>query len=627
MIRNNPPLRLCKDCGKLILTALLLQVLTVTPLALARSPGSDLESSYRFLVSDRGTTGGILYPATAGKLQGWRLPLSFADSAEYWGAYVCRLPGNTCLVTDSYDPQSYTLTPEKSPAGELQTERVNIHNGANIYDAATWQIAVMLGQVRNGFSLPDRQDAYTLVSNQNTLLKEGYNGNSGHASAGENRALTVGKVFVYNNQAITAPRQAYTFRMLPRKWLSSDPFIGSPYADQVKTSGLPLQNPDYQAGTVTWTDWKPITGENAWAFLLGPLQAAYIHYVIDLKLAFVPLADPAVQNALDLLPTFAAMQSPTGAVYYAPAGTVMNQGERLIDPCEVAVENNLSLYAGLKMLDATLQATLRQEKNLGAKEREAIKEALQLSDAMINGGVINNNRTTSGLLSFFRNKAWVNGGFVQGGRTDDPGSAVAWLPNLQAKAVDVNTWGIAAIGPRQIDAWFGPGATYRNWQQIKQWGGYGVGKTLWGVGFSDQDGNGIDADGNYRQGILSTEWTAGAITMLRSMIAYYQTIPATSPQYREARGYLATLTIDEQSMLAGLEKMRIDTYATADFPGRPQDYLHLLPLGPTRPFVYASKRYLIPFGWYANPVPSTCATAWIIMVADGYNPFAYGGKY
>ena len=627
--RNNLPLLTYEGCGKGIRTAVivLLQVLAVIPLAQARSPGSDLEPSYRFLVSDHDRAGGVLYLATAGKLQGLRLPLSFADSAHYWGAYVCHLPGNTCLVTDSYDPHTYALTPQKTPAGDLQTERVNIHNGANIYDAATWQIAVVLGQVLNGFSLPDRQDAYALVSNQNSLLQEGYNGNSSHAQAGENRAVTAGRVFVYNNQVITDPKKAYTFRMLPRKWLSSDPFIGTPYADQVKTSGLPLQNPDYQAGRVTWTDWKPITGENAWAFLLGPLQAAYIHYVIGLKSAFVPLSDPALQNALDLLPTFAAMQSSSGAVYYAPAGTVMNQGDRLVDPHEVAVENNLSLYAGLKILDATLQATLRHEKNLGEKDKKAVNEALLLGQAMINGGVINNNRTTSGLLSFFKNEAWRSGGFVQGGRADDPGSANTWLPSLQPKAVDVNTWGITALGPRQIDAWFGPGAAYRNWQQVKQWGGYGVGKTLWGVGFSDQDGNGIDAGGHYRQGVLSTEWTAGAITMLRCMIAYYQTIPPASPRYGEARGYLATLKIDEQSMLAALEKMRVDTYATAAFPGRPRDYLHLLPLGSTRPFVYASKRYLIPFGWYANPIPSTCATAWVIMVADGYNPFAYGGRY
>ncbi len=269
---------------------------------------------------------------------------------------------------------------------------------------------------------------------------------------------------------------------------------------------------------------------------------------------------------------------------------------------------------------------MTHEKDLSTKDRETISEALQLAKAMINGGVFVSNRPTAGLLSFFRNLAWRNGEFVQGGRADDPNSADKWLPNLQTKAVDVNTWGIAALGPEQIDTWFGFGAAYKNWQQIKGWGGYGIGKTLWGVGFSDQDGNGIDADGNYRQGILSTEWTAGAITMLRCMIGYYQTLSPDSSQYGEAKRFTEALTVDEQSMLAALEKMRIDTYTASGFPGQPDNYQTLQPFRQTRPYLYASKRYLIPFGWYANPIPSTCATAWMVMVADCFNPFVYSGR-
>ena len=184
-----------------VVIIILLHALALPPVIQAQPPDSDLESSYRFLVSDRDTADGILYTATAGKLQGRRLPLSFADSAEYWGAYVCRLPGNTCIVTDIYNPQSYTLTPQKSPAGDLQTERINTHNGTNIYDAATWQIAVMLGQAINRFPLPNNQDAYALVSNQNYLLREGYNGNSSHAIASENRAVTAGKLFTTINRS------------------------------------------------------------------------------------------------------------------------------------------------------------------------------------------------------------------------------------------------------------------------------------------------------------------------------------------------------------------------------------------------------------------------------------------
>lgn len=616
-----------KDCsGKGLWALVLLPILLLFPLTKAQATDRELASSYKFLVSERSTGGGILYTATAGKLRGRLLPLSFVDSPEYWGDYVCRLPGNTCAVVDIYDPSSYTLTPEKSPAGDLQTERINTHNGSNIYDAATWQIAVMLGHVVNGFALAGGLQPYVLISNQNDLLQQGHNGNSSRVGASENRAVTVGEVFVYNQQAITDPQQAYTFRMLPDNWLSADPFAGTSYAGLITTRGLPKDNPDYQPGKVTWTDWKPISGENSWAFLIGPLQAAYLHHVVDRKKACVPLQDSAVASALALLPTFAHMQSPTGGIYYAPAGTVSNQGDQLVNPYFVSVENTLSLYAGLTILRSTLQAIRSQPQDVSAQDKGALNEALQLIEVMINGGILDNDRVTSGLLSFFAHVAWQGGEFVQGGSADDPAQSVKWIPSESPKAVDVNTWGIAALGPQRIDGWFGFGAAYQNWQQVKQWGAYGRGKTLWGVGFSDQDGNGIDVDGNYRQGVLSAEWTAGAITMVRSMIGYYQRIVKDSQNASQALQFVEKLTIEEESMLAAMAYMRLDTYARAAFPGSPQHMPQLLPPRQSTPYVYASKRYLIPFGWYANPLPSTCATAWMIMVHDGYNPFVYGGK-
>jgi hypothetical protein len=45
----------------------------------------------------------------------------------------------------------------------------------------------------------------------------------------------------------------------------------------------------------------------------------------------------------------------------------------------------------------------------------------------------------------------------------------------------------------------------------------------------------------------------------------------------------------------------------------------------SKPYLYASRRYRVPFGWYANPIPSTVSTAWIIMLADDFDPFGYGG--
>src|SRR5882757_10084372 len=107
---------------------------------------TDLEASYAFLVSGRDTRGGILQTVSTGSLAGLELPLSFRDSADYWGAYVCALPDNSCAATDVYDPRNYTLAPPPGHAGDLQTERVDVHNGTDIYDGATWQIAVVLGE-------------------------------------------------------------------------------------------------------------------------------------------------------------------------------------------------------------------------------------------------------------------------------------------------------------------------------------------------------------------------------------------------------------------------------------------------------------------------------------------------
>ena len=45
------------------------------------------------------------------------------------------------------------------------------------------------------------------------------------------------------------------------------------------------------------------------------------------------------------------------------------------------------------------------------------------------------------------------------------------------------------------------------------------------------------------------------------------------------------------------------------------------------PYLYASKRYFIPFGWNANPLPSTCSTSWVIMLQKHFNPFVLGGGY
>jgi hypothetical protein len=250
---------------------------------------------------------------------------------------------------------------------------------------------------------------------------------------------------------------------------------------------------------------------------------------------------------------------------------------------------------------------------------------------MLSGGTLPGDRYTRGLQEFLRTRAWRDGEFVQAGFADAAAAASEeWRPVLEPKAIDVNTWGVAALGARQVDAWFGFGAANRLWESLKRWGAYGEGRTLWGVGYSDRDGNGQTPEGVFRSGVLSAEWTAGAIVMLRNMIDYYSSLAPDSPDAVRARDWVATLRTDERALVIGMQHLQFSRYIKANLPGKPRDYANLIvePTSPVRsePYLYSSRRYLVPFGWYGNPLPSTSSTAWAVLVADHYDPFGYGGK-
>ena len=581
-----------------------LAALLVMPLC-ASAEDVKLAETYRFLVSSRSGAHGALGQIASGESKGRPYPFSFFSTADYWGAYVCAWPDRRCAVTDVYNPGDYSLTPAEGPGAALQVERVNTHNGSNIYDAATWQIAVMLGAVQHGFAAG--VNVYELVSGQNALLRDT-----------AKRALTNGSTFAYNGKPIKNPVRAYAFRMHSDGYIAPDPLAQSRYAELITARGIPPGRSEYAPGRITWTDWKPFTGENAWAFLLGPLHAAYLQHIVERQQKFVPWDDIALRNALDVLQTFAAMQSAMGGVYYSPSGTFANQGRTLVSPYFVSVENNASLYAGLQVLGGTLQAQL-QHGALSSSQRVEARNALQLVRTMIEGGRFADGRTTAGLHAFFKQAAWREGEFVQGGYANDPERPHPWEPVLSPRAVDANTWTIAALGPQRIDAWFGDGAAYQAWERVKAWGGYGRNRELWGVGFSDIDGNGRDASGVYRDGVLSSEWTAGAITLVRRLLEYYSQANTTA-----ARSHVRSLRADEASMSKGLQTLRYDRYAQTDFAGKPARYAELIPQR-SLPYLYASRRMFVPFGWQANPLPSTCATAWAILLASRFDPFRYGG--
>ncbi len=577
---------------------------------------------------------GLTYQGTVGDLNGLRLPLSYYSTADYWAKYVGSLPGNDLHVVDVYNPMDYTLTPQPgSPGGDLQIERVNVFNGTDIYDAACWQIALAVCG-KAGLKSSSGQDLFAIAQNQNTLLKAGYDGNAPEPHPGANRAVTRDDgVFSYNGEKIASSNEAYLFRMITRNWLSKDPFIGTPYMQYIQAENLP-QNSDYQAGKITWMDWKPITGENAWAFLIGPLQTAYLQQVSSGS-QFVPFSSDPVQNALGILYALGRMQSEIGAIYYACQGSLGNQGDQPVNPYQVSVENNASSLAGLLIFQQVLADELKYETDLSADQKQQVQTALSQIAAMIHGGPTPQGTQTKGLLSFFKNNAWNpdEGIFYQGGEANNPQLGADWVPVSEPKAVDVNTWTVSVLGQPLIDQWFGSCSAYKIWQKVKSWGGFvGPDGSIWGVGYSDQDGNGKEDSAS--KGIISAEWTAGAINMLRCLIQQYQAMPLTakcsSCQRMQNSKCVQDLQKDHDSMLKNLMTLRTDLYSTTEAYSsvRPGDYLSLVPIPSDKlAFLYASKRYMLPFGWYANPLPSTTSTSWAILLHYNFNPFKIGGDY
>lgn len=226
----------------------------------------------------------------------------------------------------------------------------------------------------------------------------------------------------------------------------------------------------------------------------------------------------------------------------------------------------------------------------------------------------------------------------------------AWVPvpASDAQAVDVNTWGVAALGVHFFDTQVpgnSIGESFKVWQAVRSFSGYYNNGLLLGVGYSSLDGNAgaKDHPAGDTSGIISGEWTFGAINFVRCMIDTYQAMlvatklpNASFNSSASLPDMIAQLKADEKSMLVGVQELRTDKFGSSSILSGHR------PSSPTEPgfwdrlvgmssgamgYLYASKRYYIPFGWMSNPIPSTASTTWGIMVNYNFNPFAYAGAY
>jgi len=519
------------------------------------------------------------------------MPRSYRADAAYWRRQAYMGKGNHPSPLDS--PESIQ-------------DRVYATTCLNLYDGATWQIALALENLFEPAEMYQRQVLFQSSTNGGAELPaEG--GPGGLASIrGETDDFVYGcdakpgssldqveypcphwnQTFCLSDQYVPVKRPgASMFRLIGTHFRVADPFLGD---IAVSYKVPPKPEPTWNKwGAIIWDDWKPITGENVWANMIGPLQVLFLKGNGTLPKVTGWKDVPAeVKIGISIMPAMEALASPLGSLYHCPKGSKLFPEDE-DEATNVSNENNVSAYAALRMFAYVLQGLI---KNSDASIPE-LDAALQSAQKLLDG-----------LDSWMEKYAFVQleSGYkvvLQGGHVTCDGTFKPAV--IEGKggdplnfAVDCQTWSVAAMGPDKLDKIGGDGTVYGMWQAVKQRSAYlQPDGSLGGVGYT---GNGT------RHDIWSAEWTYGAITMLREAAEYYN---SAHPDWS------ANLQADAQAMMLAMER----NYQNG---GMETDDGAML---------YANKRFFIPWGWYANQVASTCSTAWRIMNRYNFNPFVLGG--
>eukprot|EP01013_Petalomonas_cantuscygni_P002351 TRINITY_DN1239_c0_g1_i1.p1 TRINITY_DN1239_c0_g1~~TRINITY_DN1239_c0_g1_i1.p1 ORF type:complete len:615 (+),score=143.75 TRINITY_DN1239_c0_g1_i1:105-1949(+) len=492
------------------------------------------------------------------------------------------------------------VTPDRMNNYTFQTETMLTTAGTNIYDAAVWSIALC----RAGHC--DTAKAYyrSVISTAHTVQLQDIRGDKacgGVMAWGEcSDPQQSGKCgFCYGDTANKTPAKenAWFFRMIS-DWYA--------FADTVD-----LRCPEKRLEWV-WNDWKPIAGENAWAQLTGIVQ------VLSLEnggIDRIPPRDPLMQVAADFVSWLPNMLTPAGAipghadargVYFCPRNMFYSLNRDA--GSSVSVENNASLLAGLRLFLRAISAAGSPYAHLVTTTKSLIQaiEAFLLAaytthdiPAAAAAGQGRASVGASASPSFVPPPAGTYHFFSQGGSIDHATGKWLWAQgtDIPTFAVDCQTWVALVLGADTIDGKYGGGTALKVWETTKQLAGYGMqadGKVK-GVGYTVQDSS---------SPVFSGEWTMGAVTMLRVL--------ANSSSYTVQTRDMILAEADFMAAAVAKE-LRLDVPKAS---------------GGTVPSVrYSSQRYWIPFGWYANPLPATSSTSWMLLDDLKYNPLGADGAY
>lgn len=548
------------------------------------------------------------------------LPLSYRDvlpnGQVYWGT-------KTYLDAGAFDPNGTQLPLDDIIAIQ---ERTLSRFGLNLYDGAVWEIALALWNRWDVAEIYERNILYTSTTGpagrengnpggivniraDSTDFKYGDDKISGNAL----KQITYpGNATHFTQDADGKPSKtgvkkgpgALFYRMIGPKYQMIDPLDGN-YANSWK---YPWPNNDHKTpwnsyGLIHFNDWKPIIGENVWGGILGPLQALEIKSGNNLTNTTCgdPSAEPQlpcdwtkydstpppVQLAITLLPGLEALQSEMGSLYHCPWGAKIYPYDS-DEGFNVSNENNSSAYVSLKILAAVLKNYTKGggDEMLTYGQQTAEKLAKGLEDWFSKHLLSKDGELPNGVRLAY-----------QGGHINSTGYHPVPLNDVGGIAIDCQTWGTTVIGAENMDKWYGPDMAYKIWVGAKKYAGFYQNGVLAGVGYTSLRKNSSAAPDNH---IWSAEWTFGAINMCQVIGQQYKALGKMD--------YYTELMKDAQSMWNEVTKPWPDGLQFSD-----------------GSYVYANKRFFIPWGWYANPMGATCSTGWAVIQQQNYNPFEWGG--
>eukprot|EP00665_Eupelagonemidae_sp_cell47_P011312 gene11311-1038_t len=241
-------------------------------------------------------------------------------------------------------------------------------------------------------------------------------------------------------------------------------------------------------GLIHFNDWKPITGENVWMAMLGPLSALGIATDNNMsnttRAPHIPCSwedyqhtPSPVQLAISILPGLEALETTLGSLYHCPWGAKIFPP----DPYEgenVSNENNFSSMASLEALyDAMTNYT-----------------GCSSSDPLLSYGCQVSKKLRDGLDKWFNDPSILsdpsempNGDQVvpQGGHINSTGYHPVPINNVAGLAVDCQTWGMTVLSSTRLDKNFGAGTAMKVWKTTKKYAGYMKGSVIAGVGYTD----------------------------------------------------------------------------------------------------------------------------------------------